>query len=152
MSATKVPRFQALPPKGGYPPINFTRTIRPNIFKSWQLIGGYIVTTTVGITLFFLGDRQLYKEEIELRSSTFAIYPLLMAERDREYLKQIRRNRDEEADLMKNVKGWKVGTWYGEPIFHLRKETDWIDPCLEEYYAHCQRKFLIDKHELKDRN
>lgn len=43
-----------------------------------------------------------------MRSAHHAILPALIAERDREYLKQLRRNRDEEAKLMANVKGWEV--------------------------------------------
>lgn len=43
-----------------------------------------------------------------MRSGRHAILPMLLAERDREYLKQIRSNRDEESKLMANVEGWKV--------------------------------------------
>lgn len=43
-----------------------------------------------------------------MRSGRHAILPLLMAERDREYLKQLRVNRDEESSLMANVEGWTV--------------------------------------------
>lgn len=73
-----------------------------------------------------------------------ALFPLLFAERDREYLKQTRINRDEEAELMKNVPGWVVGTWYGEPIFKTVSkeqllEPRWIDHCAHashEKFAH----------------
>lgn len=73
--------------------------------------------TTISGYIIYLTKQQLKREEIEMRSSKFAVLPLLIAERDREYLKQVRRNRDEEARLMKDVPGWKVGTYYGEPIF-----------------------------------
>ena len=61
----------------------------------------------------------------------------MLAERDREYLKQCRRfnissrnemiiiillktrNRDAEAKLMGNEEGWEVGTWYGHPIYKV---------------------------------
>lgn len=43
-----------------------------------------------------------------MRSAKMAIYPMLLAERDREYLKQLRRNRDAEAELMRDVPGWEV--------------------------------------------
>lgn len=52
------------------------------------------------------------KHEIEMRSSKMAIYPMLLAERDREYLKQLRRNRDAEAELMRDVPGWEVIQFY----------------------------------------
>lgn len=43
-----------------------------------------------------------------MRSARMAIYPMLLAERDWEYLKQLRRNRDAEAELMRDVPGWEV--------------------------------------------
>ena len=61
-----------------------------------------------------------------MRSCKLAMMPCLIAERDREYLKQIRRNRDTEAELMKNVPGWVVGTWYGEKIYKT-KPDDYLD-------------------------
>lgn len=66
---------------------------------------------------------------------------MLLAEKDREYLKQLRRNRDEERELMKNVEGWKVGTWYGEPIYKTGKPDDPLfQPTLYEYYIHAPYK------------
>lgn len=78
--------------------------------------------------MYHLNCKQIDRETVEMRSGKMALYPLLFAERDREYLKQVRRNRDEEADLMKNVAGWKVGTWYGEPVFKTLPENTIVDP------------------------
>jgi NADH dehydrogenase (ubiquinone) 1 alpha subcomplex subunit 13 len=47
-------------------------------------------------------------ENIESRSAKFVTMYMLMAERDRAYLKQLRKNRDEEERLMKDVPGWEV--------------------------------------------
>ena len=76
-------------------------------------------------------------QQTEYRSATLALTPLMLAERDREYLKQCRRfnissrnemiiiillktrNRDAEAKLMGNEEGWEVGTWYGHPIYKV---------------------------------
>ena len=38
-----------------------------------------------------------------MKSASLAITPLMLAERDREFLKQLRRNRDAEEKLMKDV-------------------------------------------------
>ena len=75
----------------------------------------------------------------------------MLAERDREYLKQCRRcpawnsqmktldifswhfnsrNRDAEAKLMANEEGWEVGTWYGHPIYKVSSYS------LMYFYAH----------------
>lgn len=75
-----------------------------------------------------------------MRSCKLALMPMLIAERDREFLKQVRRNRDEEANLMKNVKGWVVGTWYGEPIYKTKPkdyfdEGTWDDLCVHASYG-----------------
>jgi NADH dehydrogenase (ubiquinone) 1 alpha subcomplex subunit 13 len=35
----------------------------------------------------------------------------------REYLKQLRRNRAAEVDLMKDVDGWECGTWFGQSVY-----------------------------------
>lgn len=86
--------------------------------------------------LYWLNYKDICNEEVESRSAKFAIYPMLCAERDREFLKQCRRNRDEEAKLMANVEGWKVGTWYGEPIFKTVPADKWIEPSFREFYAH----------------
>jgi NADH dehydrogenase (ubiquinone) 1 alpha subcomplex subunit 13 len=48
----------------------------------------------------------------------------------------MRRNRDEEAELMKNVDGWEVGTYYGEPIYFLDEENQYRDPLFLEHFAH----------------
>ena len=77
-------------------------------------------------------------QQTEYRSATLALTPMMLAERDREYLKQCRRcgfesfwfhqrwwlvinfrNRDAEAKLMANEEGWEVGTWYGHPIYKV---------------------------------
>ena len=72
------------------------------------MIAGYAGISTVGLFLYWLNVKENHRNEIEMRSARNVIYPLLLAERDREYLKQLRRNRDEEAELMKNVEGWEV--------------------------------------------
>lgn len=90
--------------------------------------------TTGAAYVYYLTNKKVERDSVEMRSGRLALYPLLHAERDREFLKQLRLNRDEEARLMKNVPGWKVGTWYGEPIFKtIPKDTlhepRWIDFC-----------------------
>lgn len=73
------------------------------------MIAAYFGITAAGLYVYYLTHKEIKRDEIEMRSAKHAIFPLLLAERDREYLKQIRRNRDEEASLMANVEGWKVG-------------------------------------------
>ena len=75
-----------------------------------------------------------------------ALEPLLQAESDRLLLWQMRRNRDEENELMKDVPGWVTGTWFGEPIFKTNPNLDkWIQPTYFEAYAHTRLRDL-NKH------
>ena len=53
-------------------------------------------------------------------SASLAITPLMLAERDREFLKQLRKNRDAEEKLMKDVEGWEVGTFYGHKVYKVK--------------------------------
>lgn len=72
--------------------------------------------------------------------------PLLEAESDRLLLWQMRRNRDEENELMKDVPGWVTGTWFGEPIFKTNPSLDnWVQPTYLEAYAHVRPRDM-NKH------
>ena len=103
-------------------------------------IGAYIALNIVGFYSFSYTTNVIYREEIENRSSRMAIFPFLLAERDRAYLKQCRQNRDDEAELMKDVKGWEVGTWYGTPIYRSYPKDKFVDPHMAEYYVHTDNK------------
>jgi NADH dehydrogenase (ubiquinone) 1 alpha subcomplex subunit 13 len=46
---------------------------------------------------------------------------------------------------MKNVKGWKTGTLYGEPIYKTVDKSKLVDPGLNEYYVHSPDKILYDR-------
>lgn len=61
------------------------------------------------------------------------------------YLKQVRKNREAEEKLMKNVKGWKTGTLYGERVYKTVPENEFIEPGLNEYYVHADPKTLFDR-------
>lgn len=104
------------------------------------MIAGYLGITAGATYLFWLNYKKIHIQELEQRSSALAIVPILQAERDREMLKQLRRNRDEEAKLMANVEGWKVGTWYGEPIYTTVPEDTFVLPRIQEYYVHTAYK------------
>lgn len=105
------------------------------------MFAGYIGMTAGALYLYSLNLRKVTRTEREMNGASLAIYPMLLAERDREYLKQLRRNREEERDLMKNVEGWKVGTFYGEPLFRTTKKDDpMFEPMISEYYVHARFK------------
>lgn len=113
------------------------------------MIAGYVGITAAGLYVYFLTCKKIRNEKIEMRSAKNVIFPILVAERDREYLKQLRRNRDEEASLMANVKGWEVGTWYGEPVYQTLPKDQFVDPMFKEYYAHAPYSALAKRAHLK---
>ena len=136
------PPVQDLPPSGGYNPINFKRVQLKPILSSKLIFAGYAVLTAGAYYMYYLTDRKVTREEIEMRSCRNVMLPIVLAERDREYLKQIRRNRDEEARLMANVQGWQVGTWFGEPVYKTVKNDEWVDPSKLRYFCRNLFSFL----------
>ena len=56
--------------------------------------------------------------------------PLMLAERDRHYIRACRNNRDAELDLMADVPEWECGTWYGQKVFKTVPDSD-----LLHYYS-----------------
>lgn len=50
------------------------------------------------------------------------------------FLKRLLVNREEEAEIMKDVPGWIQGTYLGSPVYH--NKTFWGDPSAEEFWVH----------------
>ncbi|CAH0399554.1 unnamed protein product [Chilo suppressalis] len=138
--ADAIIRKQDLPPPGGYKPIPYKRIPAKQFFSGYAMFAGYIGITAAGLYLYNLNYKQIKKDEVEMRSAKMAIYPMLLAERDREYLKQLRKNRDAEAELMKDVPGWEVGTYYGERVYKNLPPDTLVEPIFHEYYAHADPK------------
>ncbi|XP_045501349.1 NADH dehydrogenase [ubiquinone] 1 alpha subcomplex subunit 13 [Colias croceus] len=136
--ACQIARKQDLPPPGGYKSIPFKRVPAKSYFSGFTWFAGYLGVTAVSAYLYYLNSKKVDKNRIEMRSAKMAIYPMMLAERDREYLKQLRRNRDAEAELMRDVPGWEVGTYYGERIYKLVPPDALVEPIFHEYYAHTE--------------
>ncbi|XP_053952248.1 NADH dehydrogenase [ubiquinone] 1 alpha subcomplex subunit 13 [Anastrepha obliqua] len=142
-------RKQDMPPPGGYKKIPYLRVPAKSYFTGFQMLGSYAVVTAAGLYVYYLTAKKVQREEIEMRSAKTVIFPLLVAERDREFLKQLRRNRDEEAKLMANVPGWEVGTWYGEPVYKTLPKDTLVTPMFKEFYAHADYKSYAKRAHLK---
>ncbi|XP_029165245.1 NADH dehydrogenase [ubiquinone] 1 alpha subcomplex subunit 13 [Nylanderia fulva] len=145
MDAATGKRMQDLPPKGGYGPIQTDRVKLRTILGAKNTFALFFATTVVGFYAYYLNYKLVKRNEIEMRSTRLAIWPALIAERDRSILKQMRRNRDEEAELMKNVEGWEVGTYYGEPIYFLDEENQFREPLFIEHFAHADPGHLGER-------
>ncbi|XP_026727679.1 NADH dehydrogenase [ubiquinone] 1 alpha subcomplex subunit 13 [Trichoplusia ni] len=145
-------RKQDLPPPGGYKPIPFKRIPAKTYFSGYAMFAGYIGITAAAMYLYSINYKQIKKDQIEMRSAKMAIYPMLLAERDRAYLKQLRKNRDVETELMKNVPGWQVGTYFGEKVYKLLPEDTLVDTIFHEYYAHSSSRDWHQRAYLKLRS
>ncbi|XP_075541512.1 NADH dehydrogenase (ubiquinone) B16.6 subunit [Dermacentor variabilis] len=135
---------QDLPPEGGYSPFNFKRIPAKVLLSGYRLFGLFAVFT--GFSWYMLKNQYVRKKliEIEAADGHNALQPLLLAERDRMFLKQLKKNRDEERELMKNVPGWVVGTYFGEPIYKTISPDTHIDPVADEFFAHADPKVSYD--------
>jgi len=132
---------QELPPPGGYKPVQFNRIPARQFLNTYAMFGGVIAIMAFGTWAFKFQWKRNRRLDLERRSAEYALLPLLMAEKDRAYLKQLRKNRDEEERLMANVPGWVVGTLWGEPVYKTVGDK-WMDQSLVEYYSHTSSKYL----------
>ncbi|KAF6208210.1 hypothetical protein GE061_016662 [Apolygus lucorum] len=136
MATAAAARKQDGPPAGGYKPLDFSRAPARKIIGGKGLIVGHFALTAGALYLYFQNYKEVHRDQVETRSTMMAITPLLQAERDRAYLKQLRRNREEENSLMANVEGWKTGTYKGEPIYKTLPPDTLIKPIHNEYFVH----------------
>jgi len=115
---------QDLPPPGGYKPIQYLRIPAKTYFSGVQMFVGYAIFQTFAFYMCYLSVRRAKKLEREERNTRIATMPMMLAEKDRLFLRQLRKNRDDERELMKDVEGWKVGHYWGESIYQTRPENE----------------------------
>ncbi|KAI4473488.1 hypothetical protein M0804_015322 [Polistes exclamans] len=136
MSTTAKGFIQDLPPKEGYRPIQKERIPLRTLLGGRSAFAIVLLSTIVGHYWYFIEWKKQKRESIEMRSAQFALLPFLVAERDRAMLKQVKRNFAEEKELMKDYPGWKVGTYFGEPVYKTVPEDAFVEPDNYEYFAH----------------
>ena len=73
---------------------------------------------------------------IEKHDALLAVEPFIQAERDRAFLKQLIKLRQDETELMANKPGWVVGTLYGEQLAVTDPSDTIPNFPLHEYYVH----------------
>ncbi|KAJ8680200.1 hypothetical protein QAD02_015987 [Eretmocerus hayati] len=126
---------QDMPPQGGYNPLVWERTKLKTFFTVPRTIAVFAISSIAGIIAYGASYKRIKREDIEMRSARFALLPMLMAERDRAFLKQCRINRDIERELMKDVPEWEVGTYFREPVY-ITKQGKFMEPHFFEFNAH----------------
>jgi NADH dehydrogenase (ubiquinone) 1 alpha subcomplex subunit 13 len=145
MSGTQAGFKQDLPPKGGYGPINWARVPGKKRMSGYAAFGIFGVVTVLAWIGYFIEEKSKKRWILEMNDARLALSPLLLAEEQRSYLRQLRSNRDEENKLMKNVPGWETGKLFGEPVFHnLNNRFPVVHP--EAYYAHNSWDEMFDRY------
>ncbi|XP_054252198.1 NADH dehydrogenase [ubiquinone] 1 alpha subcomplex subunit 13 [Indicator indicator] len=125
MAAPKVKQDMA--PPGGYGPIDYKRHLPRRGLSGYSLFAIGIGSLLLGYYTLVKWNRERRRLLIEELESRIALMPLLQAESDRRTLRLLRQNLDEEAKIMKDVPGWKVG----ESRFHTDR---WVTPTADELY------------------
>jgi NADH dehydrogenase (ubiquinone) 1 alpha subcomplex subunit 13 len=142
---SKGPQYQQdMPPPGGYRKFNWERTYPKVLWRPGIIIPGLVGCAVFGIYQAYYQKRHRQTEKFEDRDILNAMEPFIAAERDREWLRLLKKNREIENELMKDVPGWKTGTWFGEPVYYTLGEK-WWDPAQLEVFAHSPRKSQMDE-------
>lgn len=101
--------FQDMPPKGGYPNVPLKRGIGPRGPSGIMIWCAILSMTTYGFYQIGETNREKRLLNKENRESRMAILSYLQAEQDRAMTKTIDEFNKEEAEVMKNVPGYKAG-------------------------------------------
>ncbi|XP_043946585.1 NADH dehydrogenase [ubiquinone] 1 alpha subcomplex subunit 13 [Protopterus annectens] len=118
---------QDMPPPGGYGSVDYKRNLPKRGFSGYTMFAVGIGTILFGYWRLFKWNRERRRLQIEDLEARVALLPLLQAESDRRLLRMLRENLEEEAKIMKDVPGWKVG----ESVFHTDR---WVPPISDELY------------------
>ncbi|XP_075758916.1 NADH dehydrogenase [ubiquinone] 1 alpha subcomplex subunit 13 isoform X2 [Pelodiscus sinensis] len=118
---------QDMAPPGGYGPIDYKRHLPRRGLSGYSLFALGIGSLLMGYYTLVKWNRERRRLLIEELETRIALMPLLQAESDRRTLRLLRENLEEEAKIMKDVPGWKVG--------ELPWHTDrWVPPTTDELY------------------
>ncbi|XP_033634945.1 NADH dehydrogenase [ubiquinone] 1 alpha subcomplex subunit 13-like [Asterias rubens] len=121
---------QDMPPKGGYPPLDYKRALPKRGISGYLMFAACGASMLIGTAIFSRGNQRRRRQAREQQECFYGITPLLKAEDDRRVLKLLKTNHEQEAIIMKDVPDWKAG----ESIYDTKR---WIDPMvLDLYYLH----------------
>ncbi|KAM8726882.1 NADH dehydrogenase [ubiquinone] 1 alpha subcomplex subunit 13 [Acanthopagrus schlegelii] len=136
MAGSKVK--QDMPPPGGYASFDYKRNLPKRGLSGYSMFGIGIGIMVFGYWRLFKWNRERRRLQIEDMEARIALMPLLQAEQDRRTLRMLRENLEEEAIIMKDVPGWKVG----ESVFHTDR---WVTPMSEELFNLRPHEELLQK-------
>ena len=108
-SVKDLPIKQDLAPPGGFPSVRFARRIvntGPTGATVFAVLGAGMAYGFYQVAQSIIARRALAAEKLDART---ALVPVLQAEEDRRFVAKRKQFLAQEAEVMKNVPGWKVG-------------------------------------------
>lgn len=108
-SVKEMPVLQDGPPPGGFPPVRYSRRI-PS--KGPGAIAVFLASFgIISYGMYQVGQGNKYRSQLkrEKFAARSAILPLIQSEEDERFVKAWKEYLEEEAEIMKDVPGWKVG-------------------------------------------
>lgn len=108
-SVNELPVKQDGPPPGGFPSIRYARRVPSTGPAGATVFGVALLVMGYGMYKVGEGNRERRALKEEKKAARMAVVPALQAEEDRRYLEKETKRLEEEAKLMKDVPGWKVG-------------------------------------------
>ncbi|KAL7556786.1 hypothetical protein ACA910_005227 [Epithemia clementina (nom. ined.)] len=116
---------QDMPPPGGYPKIDFFEKARARGPSGATLWTAAIIATIYGYYMIGVANDTQSKENFLEREARITMVPFLQAEADLAYIAQKNKQLAREAEIMKDVPGWKVG----ESVYRTKRWVpDQYDP------------------------
>ena len=100
---------QDMPPPGGYPKINFFETARARGPSSAAIWAGALLATLGGYYLVASKNQMASEERFRAREVKSAVATLMQAEENHHYIERLKQKKAQEAEIMSDVEGWKVG-------------------------------------------
>jgi NADH dehydrogenase (ubiquinone) 1 alpha subcomplex subunit 13 len=127
---------QDMPPPGGYKKLYIDKTYVQRVMSGPR----FIALSAAGFGLLYLNTKRVeYKQRGQTlvnHDTILAKEAFVLAERDRNWLKLLKSWRSQETELMKDVPGWKTGTYYGEPTYLTTEPNgQWRDPDFNDIKA-----------------
>lgn len=102
------PAQQDMPPPGGYKALSYKRIPGQQYFTTRFLYAYFGAMTAISFVGYYAGQVRFRHKQLDNADREVAIHPFMLAERDRAYLKYLKKCRSEEEKVMKDVPNWKV--------------------------------------------
>lgn len=93
-------------------------------FTASLLFLGGLAINALGIWTYKAKKTLVERQKLEEKSVELGLEPLFLAEKDRAYLLQIRRNREAEAEFTRDWPNWEVGRWFRQPLYYTVPEDE----------------------------